>query len=301
MQIPTVSRYFHKSHRRFKPGTVELAYDLHEPTKPRMKKTENPILFLHGLFGSKKNNRTLSKALARDTGRYVYALDLRNHGDSPHIPQHDYHIMAADVSRFISTHKLIAPTVIGHSMGAKTAMTLALCEPDLVTDIVAVDNAPVDATLASDFARYIQGMRKIEQFALEKQSEADNILQEYEKSLPIRQFLLSNLYRPMSLSPTKGPARPYKFRIPVEILGKTLHNLGDFPFKDPSQVRFLKPALFVRGTLSKYVPDEVIPLIGQFFPYFKLVDIEAGHWVTSEKPEEFKYACLEFFSRESPS
>ncbi len=75
--------------------------------------------------------------------------------------------------------------------------------------------------------------------------------------------------------------------MPLHILAKALDHLGDFPFKDPTEVRFLKPALFIRGTQSKYVPDEVIPLIGQFFPYFELVDVEAGHWVISEKPEEF--------------
>ena len=63
--------------------------------------------------------------------------------------------------------------------------------------------------------------------------------------------------------------------------------MGDFPYKDPGAVRFDKPALFIRGTQSLYVPDEVLPIIGQFFPRFELVDIEAGHWVTSEKPEEF--------------
>ncbi|KAJ0381722.1 Abhydrolase domain-containing protein imo32 [Colletotrichum chrysophilum] len=64
--------------------------------------------------------------------------------------------------------------------------------------------------------------------------------------------------------------------------------MGDFPYKDPSKVRFEKPALFVRGTKSKYVPDDVLPIIGQFFPKFRLADIDAGHWVISEKPEDFR-------------
>jgi pimeloyl-ACP methyl ester carboxylesterase len=76
--------------------------------------------------------------------------------------------------------------------------------------------------------------------------------------------------------------------VPLHILAKALDHLGDFPFKDPSEVRFVKPALFIRGTKSKYVADEVIPLIGQFFPCFELVDVDAGHWVISEKPEEFR-------------
>ena len=80
----------------------------------------------------------------------------------------------------------------------------------------------------------------------------------------------------------------------MNILAKSLDNLGDFPYKDPSKVRFEKPTLFVRGTESKYVPDEVLPLIGQFFPRFELADIKAGHWVISENPEEFRQAVLRF-------
>lgn len=165
--------------------------------------------------------------------------------------------------------------------GAKTAMTLALRSPDLVRDIVAVDNAPVDAALRSDFSKYIQAMKRIEAAGVTRQAEADKILAEYEPALPIRQFLLGNLYRPASGS-------PQKFRVPLSILARALDHMGDFPYKDPIEVQFKKPALFVRGTRSKYVPDEVIPIIGQFFPKFELADVEAGHWVISENPEGFR-------------
>ena len=101
----------------------------------------------------------------------------------------------------------------------------------------------------------------------------------------MRQFLLGNLHRP------KGE-KEQKFKVPLNILGKSLDFLGDFPYKDPEEMRFNRPALFVRGTHSKYVPDEALPIIGRFFPLFKLVDIEAGHWVISEKPELFRQgAC----------
>ncbi|KAJ4145677.1 hypothetical protein LMH87_004517 [Akanthomyces muscarius] len=229
----------------------------------------------------------MSKALARDLGRYVYALDLRNHGQSPHDKQHDYLSMAEDVSSFIGDHGLQNTTLIGHSMGAKTAMALALQSPHSVADIVAVDNAPVDALLGSDFSSYIRGMKKVDQSHVTKLAEADKILQEVEKSLPIRQFLLGNLHR-------EPGQKTQTFRIPLDTLGVALGHLGDFPFKDPTQVRFEKPALFVRGTKSKYVPDEVLPVVGQFFPRFRLVDIDAGHWVISEQPEEFRRAVVEF-------
>lgn len=79
-----------------------------------------------------------------------------------------------------------------------------------------------------------------------------------------------------------------KFRIPLDILGKSLAHLGDFPYKDSQKRRFKKPVLFVRGTKSHYVTNEALPAIGEFFPRFRLVDIDAGHWLISEQPEAFR-------------
>ncbi|KAG8420408.1 hypothetical protein J3459_011095 [Metarhizium acridum] len=258
-----------------------LAFDLHEPPKPKVNETTSPILFLHGLFGSKKNNRGISKAIARDLGRYVYALDLRNHGESPHNQRHDYLSMAEDVSSFIKDKMLTDVSIIGHSMGAKTAMTLALRSPEMVSNVVAVDNAPVDVALNGDFAKYIRGMKMIQGAKISRQAEADAILQNFEESVPIRQFLLGNLYR------VPGE-NVQQFRIPLDILGRSLANLGDFPYKNTQERRFKKPALFIRGTKSRYVADDVLPAIGEFFPRFRLVDIDAGHWLISEQPEAFR-------------
>lgn len=92
---------------------------------------------------------------------------------------------------------------------------------------------------------------------------------------------MGNLFR-------RGDEKTQSFKVPLKILGAALDNLGDFPYKNPEEVRFEKPALFVRGTKSHYVPDEALPIIGKFFPRFELVDIDAGHWVISEKPEAFR-------------
>ncbi|KAF4454013.1 hypothetical protein F53441_3397 [Fusarium austroafricanum] len=278
------------STRLYSQSVGPLVYDIHEPAQPKFDKRNSPILFLHGLFGSKKNNRAISKALARDLGRYVYALDLRNHGESPHSSRHDYGAMAQDVAEFIEGHGLKDTTLIGHSMGAKTSMALALRSPELVADIVAVDNAPVDVSLSRDFPKYVRAMKEIQEANVTRQSEADKILSKYEESLPIRQFLLGNMYLP-------DGEKVRKFRIPLDTLGKALDNLGDFPYKNPNEIRFVKPALFVRGTKSKYVPDDVLPLIGQFFPRFQLVDVDAGHWLISEQPEAFRQAVVEFLQK----
>lgn len=109
--------------------------------------------------------------------------------------------------------------------------------------------------------------------------------------MPIRQFLLGNLY----LDPETKTRR---FLIPLSTLAKSINGMGDFPFKDPMDARFEKPALFVRGTRSSYVPDDVLPLIGQFFPRFRVADVEAGHWLISERPEDFRKGM---WARLSPS
>ncbi|PNY24485.1 Abhydrolase domain-containing protein IMO32 [Tolypocladium capitatum] len=287
------------SHKAHLEPVRPLVYDLHAPARPRTDEKQAPVVFLHGLFGSKKNNRGISKALARDLGRYVYALDLRNHGESPHDERHDYPAMAEDVSAFIQDHGLRDTTIIGHSMyaplmpghrrdrGAKIAMTLALRSPEMVANLVAVDNAPVDVALNKDFAQYIRGMQKIQDSNVSRQVEADQILRDFEESPPIRQFLLGNLYRP-------DGGNTQKFRIPLGILARSLGNLGDFPYKNPGEKRFGKPALFVRGTTSNYVANDMLPAIGQFFPRFRLADVDAGHWLISEQPEAFRQAVVDF-------
>jgi pimeloyl-ACP methyl ester carboxylesterase len=165
-------------------------------------------------------------------------------------------------------------------MGAKTVMTMALRNPNCCANIIPVDNAPVDAALSSDFPKYAEGMQRVEAAKPTSQKEADAVMQPYAKDLPVRQFLLTNLVRP-------APGEPLKFRIPVKILTDALDNMADFPFTDPDTTRFGKRALFIRGTKSHYVSDETLPIIGRFFPRFELVDVDSGHWVISEKPEEF--------------
>ncbi|MCJ1472846.1 hypothetical protein MMC13_001495 [Lambiella insularis] len=224
---------------------------------------------------------TPRRAIARDLRTCVYAVDLRNHGDSPHDPRHDYAAMAEDIEEFLLEHKIRKPCLIGHSMGAKVAMTVALKSPCLASSLIPVDNAPADAVLKGGFAKYTQGMRKIMEAKVTKAVEADEILRQFEESLPIRQFLLMNLVR------TRGEKQMH-FRIPVLTLTAALGNMGDFPFKDPEEARYDGPTLFVRGTKSDYVPDETLPLIGRFFPRFELRDVDSHHWVISEQPEAFR-------------
>jgi pimeloyl-ACP methyl ester carboxylesterase len=163
-------------------------------------------------------------------------------------------------------------------------MAVALRGKVPISSLIPVDNAPVDAALKSDFGKYIQGMRKIVDANVQKQSEADAILAEFESNVGVRQFLLTNLAR--------GKDGIQRFRIPVKYLASALDNMADFPFTDPDQARWEGPTLFVRGTKSHYVADETLPIIGRFFPRFEVADVDSGHWVISEKPQEFRNGKL---------
>ncbi|KAL8914107.1 MAG: hypothetical protein Q9171_001223 [Xanthocarpia ochracea] len=166
-------------------------------------------------------------------------------------------------------------------------MTVALRSSGLVGTLIPVDNAPLDAVLKSDFGRYLEGMREIESARIKKQVEADQILSKYEDALAIRQFLMTNL--------VKTPGSDFlRLRIPVQTLASSLGNMGDFPFRNPSEASYTGPTLFVRGTQSHYIADDVLPVIGQFFPRFILHDIDCGHWVISEHPEAFRQAVVSF-------
>ncbi|KAF1851021.1 alpha/beta-hydrolase [Cucurbitaria berberidis CBS 394.84] len=279
--LPAWTRSFHASASW---RALDLAYRLHDHNGDAK---GDPIVIIHGLFGSKRNNQSVANAFARILSRPVYAIDTRNHGESPHDTTHNYTALADDVEAFLKKHDLKNATLIGHSMGAKTVMTLALRNPDSCANIIPVDNAPVDAALSSDFPKYAEGMKRVEQAKPKSQKEADKILEPYAKDLPVRQFLLTNLGRP-------EPSAPLKFRIPIQTLARSLDDMADFPFTNPDEVRFSKRALFIRGTKSPYVSDETLPIIGRFFPRFELVDIDSGHWVISEKPEEFIKAVVNF-------
>ncbi|CAL5865981.1 uncharacterized protein PFLUO_LOCUS188 [Penicillium psychrofluorescens] len=244
--------------RAFSTGRIlrhELSYQVWGPENEQA--VRDPILFLHGLFGSKQNNRSIGN------------------------------VMAEDVQEFMQQQKLEKCVLIGHSMGAKAAMAVALRSPERVSALIPVDNAPVNAALKSDFGKYIQGMQQIEEAKVSKQSDADKILQEYEESLPIRYFLLTNLVR-------SEEDRTMKFRVPLSVLGRSLDDMADFPYSDSDNVQYKGPTLFVRGTKSQYVSGKTVPAIKKFFPNAQIADVDAGHWLISEKPEEFRQAVVKF-------
>ncbi|KAK5941947.1 hypothetical protein PMZ80_005898 [Knufia obscura] len=299
-RTPVLRRFFSTTPRCLLDSPLDLAYTRHDPPSPP-KQPKPPMIIMHGLFGSQRNNRTFSKVLAQQLLRPVYTVDLRNHGASPHNPTHTYTSMSIDIEHFL-THQLqlsvsrTKPILIGHSMGAKVAMTAALRNPTWYSGIIPLDNAPVDAALKSDFGNYVRAMQEIESHtpALTKQSDADAILAKYESNIGIRQFLLTNLMK----DPSSTDKKTLIWRVPLNILAKNLDNMADFPYKDPEEARFEGPTLVVRGGESRYVADETLPVFGRFFPRFEMVDVKgAGHWVVSEAFEEVVGAVVEWVRR----
>ncbi|KAI0775269.1 alpha/beta-hydrolase [Trametes elegans] len=268
---------------------IELHFDTVAP--PDGNETRNPLVILHGLFGTKRNWGSLSKAFAKDLNRPVYALDLRNHGTSPHAEPHTYPAMAADVVHFCQAHSLTNISLLGHSMGGKVAMTVAL-SPDLPSNLLAhlivADIAPARGALSPEFQGYIRGMKQIEASHVTTRRDADKILREYEQDPMTRAFLLMNLEHPKPHHP-----HPLRFRVPVDLLGNAIPDLGDFPY-EPGERTWEGPTLFIKGEKSKYINKHNIGHAKAFFPNMVLETLDASHWVHSERPNEFRALVTDF-------
>ncbi|TCD66425.1 hypothetical protein EIP91_001361 [Steccherinum ochraceum] len=270
-----------------KADIVDLDYEVQIPKDGN--KTDKALVILHGLFGNKKNWSSLAKAFCKDLGRPVYSLDLRNHGSSPHAMPMTYDTLAADVLHFCQAHLLQDVSLIGHSMGGKTAMAAALSPqlPEgLLKHLVVVDIAPSKGSLSTEFQTYIDTMSEIEMSGVTSRKEADEMLKPHEADPMVRAFLLTNM--------VVKHHRP-QFRVPLNMISDSIADLGTFPY-NPGERSWAGPSLFVKGTKSKYINQHNIPTAKEFFPNMKLVELEAGHWVQAERPHEIKQEILEFIS-----
>ncbi|GAA5822034.1 hypothetical protein JCM3770_002258 [Rhodotorula araucariae] len=268
------------------PEAVSLAFEK-QATAAGSGGSAAPLVVLHGLYGSKQNWRSLAKGMATRLGRDVFTLDLRNHGASPHRRECSYEDLAADVRVFIQDEQRFNDCiVVGHSMGGKVAMALALggCEP--LSKLVVVDIAPGVGKVSPEFQAYLDAMKEIDEAKVMSRKDADVILQKVEPDLGVRQFLLTNLDR-------ASPSSPYKFRLPLSFLRNAIDEIGHFPYA-PGEKVFDKPSLFLKGSKSKYINSRNIPLIRQFFPSSRLETLDAGHWVHAERPKEFVNLLDEF-------
>ena len=237
------------------------------------------LVILHGLFGTLDNWQTLARRWASEAGLRVVSVDLRNHGRSFHAPEHSYEALAQDVLALFD-HLALAPahtTLLGHSMGGKTAMRLALDHPARLARLVVVDIAPRHSDMHHQ-TDVIAGLQAVNPATLGSRSEADAALARHVAQPDTRQFLLKNLYR-------HGPDNAFAWRMNVPVLAAGLAGLGA---AIAAKAPFLKPALFIRGGLSDYITaDDKLHGIPALFPNSQVATVVgAGHWVHAEQPDE---------------
>jgi pimeloyl-ACP methyl ester carboxylesterase len=245
------------------------------------------VVFVHGLFGQGRNWTTIAKGLA-DRHR-VTLIDLPNHGHSPWTDRVDYLDMAEKLAAELAALGEPA-TLVGHSMGGKVAMQLALRDPELLRALVVVDVAPSDYPEAgartddpdeeaTPFAGYIAAMRALDLEGLQSRDEADEALRAAVPSRMVRSFLLQSLVR--------DGAAGWRWRLNLAALARDLGHLRSFP-EPPPGARFDGPVLWVAGANSTYILPEDRARMDELFPSTRLVKIKnAGHWVHSEQPEVF--------------
>lgn len=243
-----------------------------------------PLIILHGVFGSLDNWATVSKSIA-DLGYVVYLVDQRNHGRSPHSDEFTYEAMAADLAEFIKDHGLKNPVLVGHSMGGKTVMQYAETYPGTYDKLVIVDIGPKAYPPHHD--ELIAGLNALPLADLKSRQQADELFSAHEPNLGVRQFLLKNLYR--------TDAGGYGFRFNLPVLTEQQANVGA---EIPKLRTIPEPTLFVRGALSGYVKDEDWPEIQEMFPQAELVTIpKSGHWVHAEQPTRFVEVLGKFLQK----
>lgn len=231
-----------------------------------------PLIILHGLFGSATNWRSIAKKLAQRLS--IYALDLRNHGRSAHSPHMSYPAMAEDVRAFMDQNEVSQAHLLGHSMGGKTAMQLALETPDRVERLIVADIAP--APSASNYAAILDAMSEVELTGINTRAEADAAFAPYIKDAGMRTFLLQNL---------RQNSDGFAWRIGLHGIAHSQEALLDFA---PPDTAFDGATLFLRGANSDYVRESDYPLISRYFTHATVETIaEAGHWLHAERPQEF--------------
>jgi pimeloyl-ACP methyl ester carboxylesterase len=231
------------------------------------------LVLLHGLFGSSDNWHYIALKLAEKFR--VFALDQRNHGQSPHHAEMNYPLMAADVEKFFTVCGLESASVIGHSMGGKTAMQLALQFPQRVDKLVVADMAPRGYAPAHD--NIFAALLALNLPSFQTRQQIEDALAPEIPNLVLRRFLLKNLGR--------DSAGTFIWKINLDGLAGNYLRLGE-PLVVSSP--FAKPALFIRGGKSKYIKAEDEPLIYELFPRAQIQTMaESSHWVHADQPEEF--------------
>jgi pimeloyl-ACP methyl ester carboxylesterase len=231
-----------------------------------------PLLILHGLLGSSDNWHTVGKKLS--TSFRVFALDARNHGRSPHDDVMTYEAMAEDVREFMEDNHLSTAHLLGHSMGGKTAMHVALRYPERVEKLVVVDIAPRAYNRQHD--SLFDAIRSLDLNQFASRHEINKVLTGKIPDKLTRQFVMKNLAR--------EDASRFRWKINLTAIVEHYDEINSA--LDTSK-RFDKPTLFIKSNTSGYITKEDEAQITNIFPTARIVGLEAGHWIHAEAPEAF--------------
>lgn len=241
-----------------------------------------PVLLIHGLFGSSANWQGIARRLGND--RRILMPDLRNHGSSPRDERMDYPSMAADLGRLLDEQGLERAHLVGHSMGGKAAMWLALTLPDRVASLVVADIAPV--TYPARFEALLDSLLSLPLGEIRDRRDAHERLAPRIPQSPVRDYLLQNL--------TRERGGPWRWRVNLPVIAAAMHAILGFP--DPGGRQFAGTTLFVYGGASGYLAAEHLPRIRELFPLARLRAIpDAGHWVYADQPDTFVAAVSGVF------
>ena len=237
-----------------------------------------PVMIVHGLYGSGRNWGVIAKRLSDQF--FVITVDLRNHGDSPWFDTHNYHVMADDLVEVINSLN-IKPNVIGHSMGGKAAMVLALKRPNLVRNLIIADIAPVK--YEHDQSQFIEAMQKVDLSKVEKRSDATLALSKFVEDKSLQNFFTQSL-----------DIKAKRWKLNLKVLRSEMSEILSFP---KIESEFSGHSLFLKGEKSDYIKSEHRKLIKSLFTKARFATFkEAGHWLHAEKPREFESAARLFFS-----
>lgn len=238
------------------------------------------LLIAHGLFGSARNWGAIAKRLS--DSREVISVDMRNHGESPWADTHGYGDLAADLAE-VAHREDGALDVLGHSMGGKAAMMLALTEPALVGRLLVADIAPVSYTHSQ--SHLIAAMRGLDLDKIDTRGSADAALAGEVEDASVRAFLLQSL---------DLRSDPPRWRLNLDVLEREMDKITGWP---EVMDTFTGPALFLSGARSDYVRPEHRPVIKSLFPEAKFAKIpDAGHWLHAEAPRPFEASLRMWFS-----
>jgi esterase len=243
----------------------------------------NPLFILHGLFGQCDNWQTIAKGLAAD-GHEIYTVDQRNHGLSFHSDQMNYPAMARDLNELITDLGFSQISLLGHSMGGKTALQFAISHPEKVRQLFVADIAP--RSYPPHHQQIIAALKQIDFDNVKTRKAAEAQLSVSIPDFSTRQFLLKNLY-------WKSDAR-LDWRFNLKAIEEHISELGaQINFQTPNRPDLVFTqkdfqTCFIRGGNSKYLSDDDAKSIHRNFPDARIETIPgAGHWLHADKPQEF--------------